>query len=201
MLRERLRGRAVIELGAGAGLPSLVALAAAPEDAPRCVVITDYDDPDLTTNLKQNVERNAALLASNAQNARVCGHSWGTAPVAALRAASELDGSQEGSPGFDVVLAADCLWNSEPYEGLLQSLSTLLRPGGEAWLAHCHHWPGHEADDRDFFARAVALGFHVERWDAPAQRRTYACLFEDGEVQESFLHRLSWDAGRLSGER
>jgi len=195
LLRDRLRGRTVIELGAGAGLPSLVALATAPDDAPRCVVLTDYDDPDLTANLQQNVERNASLLASNA---RVCGHSWGTAPVAALRAAAELDGSQAGSPGFDVVLAADCLWNSEPYEGLLQSLAALLRPGGEVWLAHCHHWEGHEADDRAFFARAEALGFRVERWDAPAQRRTYACLFEDGEEQESFLHRLSWDAGKAS---
>lgn len=60
----------VLELGAGAGLPGLVAgvLAA------RRVVITDYPDEDLVANLKWNVKKNESLFAHpGTVSAEVCG--------------------------------------------------------------------------------------------------------------------------------
>lgn len=189
-LRERLRGCTVLELGAGAGLPSLVALAAHPADAPRCVVLTDFDDAELVCAMEENLVRNAPLLSR--QTARVVGFTWGEDPARVLEAAAELDGTQRDEDrGYDIVLVADCLWNSEPYEGLLQALRSVLRPSGEVWMAHCHHWPGHDADDRLFFGRAAALGLRVERWEEETGRR-FGCLFEDDEDQECFVHRLSF---------
>ena len=188
-LRERLRGRTVCELGAGAGLPSLVALAADAESAPRAVVLTDYDDAELIRNLEQNVTRNSAHLSTS--RARALGLTWGTDPAGVLQAAAELEGSHR-CDGFDVVLVADCLWNSDPHEGLLQTLTRVLRQEGEVWMSHCHHWPGHDAADRSFFARATSLGFRVERWETGDA--AFACLFEDDETQQALLHRLTWAA-------
>ena len=47
-----VRGRRVVELGAGAGLPSLLSARYGAGEA----VLTDYDDPDLVENLRRNRE-------------------------------------------------------------------------------------------------------------------------------------------------
>ncbi|KZZ96780.1 phytanoyl-CoA dioxygenase [Moelleriella libera RCEF 2490] len=57
---SRVRGRCVLELGAGAGLPSLVAgiLGA------RKVVMTDFPDADLVTTMQKNIDRCSRSSAS-----------------------------------------------------------------------------------------------------------------------------------------
>jgi nicotinamide N-methyltransferase len=52
-----ITGRNVLELGAGAGLPSLVSAI----NGARKVIVTDYPDPDLIENLKHNI-RHCSLL-------------------------------------------------------------------------------------------------------------------------------------------
>ena len=51
-LGERLAGRAVAELGAGAGLASLVLLAQPMQKRARHVVLTDFDAEEITTTLR-----------------------------------------------------------------------------------------------------------------------------------------------------
>ena len=63
-------------------------------------------------------------------------------------------------------------------------------------VRHQHHWPGHDASDRTFFARAEALGLRVEASQFAAQ--PMLCLFEE-ESTPVFLHRLTWAAGSGSG--
>ncbi|WFD45242.1 nicotinamide N-methyltransferase [Malassezia psittaci] len=67
-----VRGRQVVELGAGTGLPSLAATAV----GAKRTIVTDYPDPDLLANLRQNV----AKLKSRAPYALaldVEGVAWG----------------------------------------------------------------------------------------------------------------------------
>ena len=47
-----VEGKAILELGAGAGLPSLVCAL----NGAATVVTTDYPDPDLVENLKHNIQ-------------------------------------------------------------------------------------------------------------------------------------------------
>jgi len=65
--------RAVVELGAGAALPSLVA--AMQPAAPALVVVTDYPDDAILGNLRQNVARNEAAYAPGC-TVRCEGYEW-----------------------------------------------------------------------------------------------------------------------------
>ena len=65
-LGRKLAGKRVVELGAGAGLPSLTLLAQPEVDASACVVISDFDHPALVQAIRENVRRNVSVLSSAA---------------------------------------------------------------------------------------------------------------------------------------
>ena len=74
--------------------------------------------------------------------------------------------------------AGDCFWNVAAHAALLESVCSLLAPGGAVWSAHCHHWEGHEAADEHLFARAAACGLDVAA--VPAAGSEMRCLFGEG---------------------
>ncbi|GJE96537.1 hypothetical protein PsYK624_127340 [Phanerochaete sordida] len=118
-----LAGRSTVELGAGCALPSL--LAAAREDAPAAVVITDYPDSTILDNLAKNVDRNRAHFAAQCE-VRAVGYEWGkdVAPLLAL--------APGGSAGYDVVILSDLLHFDASHDVLLASLAALLQKSGAA---------------------------------------------------------------------
>jgi nicotinamide N-methyltransferase len=63
-----LKNKSILELGAGAGLPSLVAAI----NGARNVVVTDYPDADLVENLRYNVEHCEGLPEGTKLVAEVC---------------------------------------------------------------------------------------------------------------------------------
>lgn len=107
-----VRGRSVLELGAGCGVNGL---AAAKLGASR-VVITDFL-PDMLANLRDNV----ALLDG---------------PAAGVCEVSHLDWASDEEPAaeaFDVILAADCVLGAYHSVELLPSVvKRRLAPGGVA---------------------------------------------------------------------
>lgn len=58
---ELVKGKCVCELGAGGGLPGLVAA----KEGAEVVVISDYPDQDLMDNIEDNIRRNG--LEQNAK--------------------------------------------------------------------------------------------------------------------------------------
>ena len=68
---------AVIELGAGAALPSLVASILPSAQAPSLVVVTDYPDPGILGNLQNNVTRNQHAVTQECE-LKCAGYEWGT---------------------------------------------------------------------------------------------------------------------------
>ncbi len=106
--REDLAGRRVVELGVGVGLPSLVAL-----DRGAGVLVTDYYE---------------AALDFTRHNARENGL---PEPEAAL-----LDWHEAPDVGaFDLVLAADVMYEERSTRSLARLIPGLLAPGGEALFA------------------------------------------------------------------
>ena len=106
--QEDLAGRRVIELGVGVGLPTLVAL-----DRGARVLATDYyaAAPDFTRhNARENglPEPETALL------------DWHAMPNVGA---------------FDLVLAADVMYEERSTRALAGLVPGLLRPGGEALIA------------------------------------------------------------------
>ena len=123
----------VLELGAGAGLPGIL-LAKTRDDVE--VVLSDYPDEELIDALNQNVASNISD-----GSAHVVPYDWTTGDVAPFHALSP--------DGFDVIIAADTLWNVDLHAAFLRSLESLLR---------------HDAGDSSTPSVNLIAGLHTGRW-------------------------------------
>lgn len=113
----------VLELGCGLGVPALRAALAGHD-----VTATDWT-PTAIDLLARNAARNAAALTALTWD-------W-TGDPAPLR------------PPFDLVVAADVLYERRQVDTVLAALPALVVPGGQVWVAD----PGRPAAD-EFVARA-----------------------------------------------
>ncbi|KAH7106171.1 putative methyltransferase-domain-containing protein [Auriculariales sp. MPI-PUGE-AT-0066] len=116
-LEDLPRNARVLELGAGAGLPG-IAIAKATPDAQ--VWLSDYPDDNILRRLQDNAVRNQ--LESRC---RVVGHIWGSRDLA--WPSEPLDSFDELANSFDLIIAADTLWNVDSQELFIQSLLTFLK--------------------------------------------------------------------------
>ncbi|WOO77021.1 Protein N-terminal and lysine N-methyltransferase EFM7 [Vanrija pseudolonga] len=172
-----LRGKRVLELGAGGALPSVAAALAGAE----CVVATDYADAALMENIDVNFERN--LPSAVRGNALAVGHTWGhdVAPLLAAGAA----GSSAADGRYDLVILSDLMFNHSQHDALIKTLDATLSLAkgvptaeGAAPQTPCalvfltHHRPRLADADMAFFPRLAASGSWgyervVEEWTGP----------------------------------
>jgi EEF1A N-terminal glycine/lysine methyltransferase len=141
------RDKYVLELGAAAGLPSIIC---ALEGAKK-VIVTDYPDPDLLYNIRCNLET-AELI-----NASVKGYIWGRDAAELLE---EIDHAR-----FDLLILSDLIFNHQAHPALLQTCKDCLsdRPGAQILVFFTHHRP-HLADkDNAFFTLASEQGFLIQK--------------------------------------
>lgn len=143
-MKDLLQGHSIVELGAAAGLPSIVGA----KLGAKLVCASDYPSPTVLENLKQNVELNEVE-----SNVVVKDHIWGTDVQSLL----EVNHGNQ----YDFVLAAECLWRHECHEALLQSMKALLKPSGTLIVSYSHHIPDLEDSDDHFFTLCEQAGLHV----------------------------------------
>ncbi|GJN89727.1 hypothetical protein Rhopal_002716-T1 [Rhodotorula paludigena] len=105
-----VRGRKVVELGAGLGLPGIVAARKGADN----VLLTDYDDPAALADTGQAVRE--ALSPPLARRVKVLPLSWG----------EPVDNVLEVMPEFDLILVADCVWDATLHQRLVTTLLHLL---------------------------------------------------------------------------
>ncbi|TCD69136.1 hypothetical protein EIP91_008612 [Steccherinum ochraceum] len=111
----------ILELGAGAGLPSIILAAAYSIDVH--VTASDYPDPELIRTLEENIVRNGVT-----RNCGVVPYAWGTDATCLLRTLPSASvPSPDVQDGFDLIIAADTLWNSDFHAPLFQTMTTTLR--------------------------------------------------------------------------
>ncbi|KAK6331143.1 hypothetical protein TWF696_003212 [Orbilia brochopaga] len=113
-----MKRQSVIELGAGAALPSLISALAGAET----VVITDYPALEILANITANINLNADRLATST-SPKVYGHTWGalSEPVA-----------QRFQHAFTRIIAADTLWMDWEHENLIASIIHFLADVADA---------------------------------------------------------------------
>ncbi|SAL98626.1 hypothetical protein [Absidia glauca] len=137
---QLVKGKTVLELGAGGALPSLVAAT----HQPAKVVITDYPDKELVENMQYNVDQNLKSLPAGLVN--VQGYIWGT-NTSQLKA--ELP---EGHTSFDVIILSDLVFNHSQHHAMLKTCLELLTPvTGRVYVFYTHHRPHLAHRDLDFF--------------------------------------------------
>lgn len=146
---ETVRGRRVIELGAGGGLPSLVAL----REGAAQVILTDYPDSELIDNLRVNLDQNIPDWPSRA--AAALGFCWGSS-LEEIRKHAVAGG---GDGQFDVVIMCDLVFNHSQHSRLLDSCHRLLKDeGGVAWCVFTHYCPWKAEKDLAFLRMAAGQG-------------------------------------------
>lgn len=159
--RHPLFGLAFVELGAGAGVPSWVAL--------RCgarVVCTDQAVPDRIRSIAECAERNFREMKSTetdpdvlamAAQARACSLDWGESVEDVLEC---LDADKKER--FDVVVAADCCYQPWLQPRLLQSIYQLMSNEGVALLPFALHGNAKDEEVWRVVDRAKDQGFRVQ---------------------------------------
>ena len=172
----------ILELGAAAGLPSIRIAALYGSDVQ--VVVSDYPDPDLIRTLEENI-----LLNQVSHNCRAVPYAWGTDTSILTQVVAKMTiphGVSDGkSSGFDLIVAADTLWNSDSHRPFLQTITCTL--------SHAAH------------ARILLIaGLHTGRYTLesflgllPPYGLEVATL-EERSVDG--LNRRKWDVERAEGE-
>jgi len=139
-------GKSVLELGAGAALPSLLAVMNGADRA----VASDYPDTELIDNITQN----AALLGDKERERFVAeGFLWGSSPERLL--------SLNNGKKYDLLFLCDLVFNHSEHLKLLQSCLALISPSGRIWCVFSHYrtW----LKDRDLaFLQLASEYFEME---------------------------------------
>lgn len=135
----RVRSKHVIELGSGLGITAAVAIGHGAD-----LTVTDYAEESLA------LTRITCLRHAGLEPATVRRLNWRSPDVASLTEAGH----------FEVVLAADALYERRDIEPLIEAVERLVAPGGALWLAE----PGRKP--AEMFLEAMA----ARGWTGPATR-------------------------------
>lgn len=117
---DTVKGRSVVELGAGAGLPSIMAVKAGSSN----VLVTDYPDEELMVAMRKNTEN--LLSTDERKRIRVDGLLWG-------------QGGPEGEK-FDCIIMCDLIFNHSEHAKFIKSMRSLIaNESGEIWCVFSHY--------------------------------------------------------------
>ncbi|THV07067.1 hypothetical protein K435DRAFT_643999, partial [Dendrothele bispora CBS 962.96] len=159
-----VKGKTVIELGAGCALPSLLMTTINDHESPSLVVITDYPDPGILANLKANVERNSSLLSPGCI-VKWMGYNWGTEASSLLALIPPVEQSATAtatSSGYDIIILSDLLHFHSSHDALIHSMKLLLskNPESVSYISAGNYTLPHVCDN--FVSRARESGFDIE---------------------------------------
>ncbi|KAL2176296.1 uncharacterized protein P884DRAFT_226613 [Thermothelomyces heterothallicus CBS 202.75] len=191
-----VRGRTVLELGAGAALPSLVAAAL----GARRVVATDFPDPDLLETIWRNV-RGCDLIPGVREGKEeeedlsiaVEGLVWGADPTKVLAHLGEGDEERERERGFDVLVLADLLFRHSEHGNMLRTVKQTLKKAREsrALVVFTSYRPWLRHKDLAFFDLAREQGFVVEK---VLEKKMDRPLFEEDPGDKEVLKTVTgWE--------
>ncbi|KAL4873328.1 hypothetical protein BDV12DRAFT_192801 [Aspergillus spectabilis] len=149
----KVKGEKVLELGAGAALPSLTAALASASS----VTITDHpSSPALLPHGSISFNTTHNLRSNLPCPITIHPHEWGTLSTDPWAL------STKGT--YTRIIAADCYWLRGEHENLARTMKWFLAPEGKVWVVAGFH-TGREVV-RGFFETVTKVGLVVERiWE------------------------------------
>jgi len=167
----------VLELGASAGLPSIVLTKLYPDIL---VTTTDYPDEALIKTLSENVERNNV-----ARRCKALPFAWGTDPAPIL-----VEGDK-----FDVIIAADTIWNSDLHSVFIDALKSTLGKGTSSRIHLVVGLHTGRYTIQAFMDRALKAGFDIhnleERQVSEPSVRSWE-VYRDSEDEKDRRQWVVW---------
>jgi nicotinamide N-methyltransferase len=142
-----VKDKSVLELGAGAAIPSIVAVL----DGASNVVATDYPEREIIDILQQNIKGNVPCDYQSKIHA--LGYLWGSD----TRELIDLNGGHK----YDIIIMSDLLFNHSEHEKMMKTCTSVLSPDGSVIVAYSHHRPHLAHKDLDFFEVANRHGMEV----------------------------------------
>ncbi len=140
---HEFKGKSILELGAGAGLPSIASVQAGAS----LVVVTDYPDHELIENIKHNI---VSLLGERQHGAiHALGFLWGSDP------------SGLPQPTYDYIFMCDVIFNHSEHRKLVDTMVKCLKEGGICWCVFSHYRPWYKERDLQFLRDTESMGFEV----------------------------------------
>ncbi len=193
-----LLGLTVVELGAGAGIPSWTCMCCGAR-----VVSTDQAAPDRIRCMAECMERNWRNISTKykvagdndaksddndrvstmkyASKAKCCPHDWGTPVDEVLQTLNS-----SGDERFDLVVAADCCYMPWLHNELLDSIRMLMSHRGVALICFALHGNTDDDDVWKIVDRAKEKGFQVEKLDS----QQLAPPNSDMDAKQGLVHTL-----------
>ncbi|KAN0037853.1 hypothetical protein ACTA71_000024 [Dictyostelium dimigraforme] len=161
------KNKNVLELGAGAGLPSFIAAL----NGAKKVVLTDYPDANLIENLHYNITNS---LPESVTKDRVYGkaHLWGKEPESLFQLLEN-----PSTEKYDIIILSDLIFNHAVHDKMLTSCSKCLSDNGVIYVTFSHHRPNRMAKDLGFFETAAEepYNFTSEKFN----ERRMCAMFEN----------------------
>ncbi|KAK1636988.1 nicotinamide N-methyltransferase [Colletotrichum phormii] len=156
---SRVKGKTVLELGAGAGLPSLTAGILGAER----VVVSDFPDVDIVMTMQKNVDETGDLEGVVVPK----GYVWGAdvKPLLAEIASSSSSAEKGEEKKFDVLVLADLLFRHSEHGKLADTIWEALarKEGSVAYVFFTSYRPWLRHKDLAFFDVVRERGFLVEQ--------------------------------------
>lgn len=171
-----VRGKTVLELGAGLGLPSLCAH----QNHAKVVVVTDYPDEDLLGVIRMNVDQCRSQSSQANCNNEI------------LEVEPLLWGKEEhikqvmtytNGMGYDILILSDILFNHVCNDDLAATVAATLswhNPNAVAYCVFSHHRAHKQLCDFEFFDKCVAKGLTCEQID----QEDYPMMFPEDRGPE-----------------
>lgn len=172
----------ILELGAGTGLVGITAAI----DFHTAVYVTDL--PAIVDNLNGNIQTNSALLEEHGATVTPATLDWNNPRYIHLRNQEKTIDSEMDHVRFQIILAADVVYEHEHARLLAKTIEKWLDNGSDARLViQLPRRPRFEAELESFCSELERLGLEI-LWQGDEEGKEDWCGFEE----ESLVSVICW---------
>lgn len=181
---EIVKGKKVLELGAAAGLPSIVsALGGAAK-----VISTDYPDIDLISHIQYNVDHCEGIPETTVVKVR--GFIWGQDVTSLcyddIEDPKDLPSTIAEEDKFDLVILSDLVFNHTEHRKLLQNCRSCMKKDAVALVVFSPHRPWLLEADLEFFVTCEEFELKAEKIELV----NWKPMFEEDEETSEIRSRV-----------